>query len=422
MKKNDSNPSQPPQPRSKSMGSGSGSSHLNSRLNPNSNANAGPVSSVSSLGKGNPNPNVSNGGNENRNLRGNLKAQNNTNPIRNNTKTGFRQEDKNFHPKLNANQNRGPNSNSNSNSNSNLNANANPSQHAGVRKGNPMGAGMQGVQREQRERGGQRGQGNSNQAFPLEGADLLQFQQRQQKQQRMLVASRKGEKQQNFLAYEAVTLQFTHRLIQDGKASKARSIFEKAAVLLSQGSAYREFLTHRKEATSPVLSPWLSATLVSMMDSPKRRRCRWSRRGLDLKAAATTFIPSNSSLGFRRAHRLFSKTSLLPQPMVFGAVGFALDKVKPIVEPKMVKRAGRSVCVPAEITMHRQLSLAVRWVIESARKRSYSGSTSSMVESLAHEWEDILSGNMECGSLKKRDQWHRLVQTNRANTNMKRSF
>jgi ribosomal protein S7 len=265
-----------------------------------------------------------------------------------------------------------------------------------------------------------------------------------QKRNELLAQKRKESEarsqKRKLLSYEAVTNQFTHRLIKNGKASKARSIFEKATLLLSQGSSYRDFLGLK--GTTPILSPWLSATVVAAMNSPQRRRCRWSRKGVEGKVVKPT-RETGASLVLaagkpEKLKRLGEKVPLASatssslkvesnkkskgdrkehQPSVFAAVAFALEKVKPVVEPKMVKRAGRSICVPSEITACRQLSVAIRWTIESARKRS----GSSMVESLAQEWEDILSGNLECGSLKKRDQWHRLVQANRANTNVKRS-
>jgi ribosomal protein S7 len=219
---------------------------------------------------------------------------------------------------------------------------------------------------------------------------------------------------------EVVFNQFMHRLIMNGKASKARSILRKSLVIF---------------ANTPVFADWAdSAGVASATPSVKSVTPSVSElnvkhsAGVNTLATASAFgpfptpsAPSNTHLGFlmsKQGRCRWSKVSVgsfYPQPIVWKALLVVLDKVKPIVEPKTVKRAGRNLCVPSEIPSSRQLSVAIRWVVESARKRS----GSSMVGSLAREFEDILSGSMDSGSLKKRDQWHRLAQANRANAGLR---
>lgn len=91
-----------------------------------------------------------------------------------------------------------------------------------------------------------------------------------------------------------------------------------------------------------------------------------------------------------------------------AAIEKALDNVSPSVEVKSRRVGGATYQVPVEVRTKRQQALAMRWVIESARKR---GET-SMPLRLAGELLDAME---ERGAaVKKREDTHRMAEANKA--------
>ena len=86
----------------------------------------------------------------------------------------------------------------------------------------------------------------------------------------------------------------------------------------------------------------------------------------------------------------------------------ALDNVKPMVEVKSRRVGGATYQVPVEVRATRRNTLAMRWVIESARKR---GET-SMPRKLAGELLD--AAESRGGAVKKREETHRMAEANKA--------
>jgi small subunit ribosomal protein S7 len=94
-----------------------------------------------------------------------------------------------------------------------------------------------------------------------------------------------------------------------------------------------------------------------------------------------------------------------PALEVFDA---ALRNVAPPVEVKPRRVGGATYQIPVEVPTHRQLSLAIRWLLESAIKRSGHG----MVEKLSAELIDASNG---VGSaVKRREDVLRMAEANRA--------
>lgn len=86
----------------------------------------------------------------------------------------------------------------------------------------------------------------------------------------------------------------------------------------------------------------------------------------------------------------------------------ALDNVQPLVEVKSRRVGGATYQVPVEVRPSRRVALAMRWLIDSARKRSEKG----MVAKLAAE---LLDANDNRGSaVKKREDTHRMAEANKA--------
>jgi len=86
----------------------------------------------------------------------------------------------------------------------------------------------------------------------------------------------------------------------------------------------------------------------------------------------------------------------------------ALDNVKPNVEVKSRRVGGATYQVPIEVRTDRRQALAIRWVIEAARKRS----EKTMVDRLSNELLDASSNRG--AAVKKREDTHRMAEANKA--------
>ena len=86
----------------------------------------------------------------------------------------------------------------------------------------------------------------------------------------------------------------------------------------------------------------------------------------------------------------------------------ALDNVKPMVEVKSRRVGGATYQVPMEIRESRREALAMRWIIDAARKRSGHG----MADTLASELLDAY--NNTGSAYKKREDVHKMAEANKA--------
>jgi small subunit ribosomal protein S7 len=86
----------------------------------------------------------------------------------------------------------------------------------------------------------------------------------------------------------------------------------------------------------------------------------------------------------------------------------ALENVKPVVEVKSRRVGGATYQVPIEVRPARRQTLAMRWVIDAARKRS----EKSMAHRLAHELMDAADNRGT--AVKKKEDTHRMAEANKA--------
>ncbi|MCF6218426.1 MAG: 30S ribosomal protein S7 [Gammaproteobacteria bacterium] len=86
----------------------------------------------------------------------------------------------------------------------------------------------------------------------------------------------------------------------------------------------------------------------------------------------------------------------------------ALEAVRPSVEVKSRRVGGATYQVPVEVRVDRRTALAMRWLVEAARKRSEKG----MGLRLAGEIIDALEGRGS--AVKKREDTHRMADANKA--------
>ena len=86
----------------------------------------------------------------------------------------------------------------------------------------------------------------------------------------------------------------------------------------------------------------------------------------------------------------------------------AVKNATPLLEVKPRRVGGATYQVPVEVRRDRGLSLAVRWLVNSARART----GKSMAERLAAELGDAAKG--QGVTIKKREDTHKMAEANRA--------
>jgi small subunit ribosomal protein S7 len=86
----------------------------------------------------------------------------------------------------------------------------------------------------------------------------------------------------------------------------------------------------------------------------------------------------------------------------------ALENVRPMVEVKSRRVGGATYQVPVEVRADRRMALAMRWLVEAARKRS----EKSMDRRLAGEIMDAMESRG--AAVKKREDVHRMAEANKA--------
>ena len=86
----------------------------------------------------------------------------------------------------------------------------------------------------------------------------------------------------------------------------------------------------------------------------------------------------------------------------------ALENVRPVVEVKSRRVGGATYQVPVEVRPIRRNSLAMRWLIDAARKRS----EKSMAARLAGELLD--AADARGAAVKKKEETHRMAEANKA--------
>ncbi len=86
----------------------------------------------------------------------------------------------------------------------------------------------------------------------------------------------------------------------------------------------------------------------------------------------------------------------------------AMDNVKPAVEVRSRRVGGATYQVPVEVRPERRQALAIRWLIDAARRRG----ENTMEERLSSELMD--AANNRGTAVKKREDTHRMAEANKA--------
>lgn len=86
----------------------------------------------------------------------------------------------------------------------------------------------------------------------------------------------------------------------------------------------------------------------------------------------------------------------------------ALENVRPLVEVKSRRVGGATYQIPVEIRSDRSMTLAMRWVVDAAKRRG----EKNMGLRLAGELTD--AADNRGAAIKKREETHRMAEANKA--------
>ena len=86
----------------------------------------------------------------------------------------------------------------------------------------------------------------------------------------------------------------------------------------------------------------------------------------------------------------------------------ALFNAQPVIEVRARRVGGATYQVPMEVRPERRTALSIRWILNASRGRG----DKSMIRRLASEL--IAAANNEGGAVKKKDDVHRMAESNKA--------
>ena len=96
---------------------------------------------------------------------------------------------------------------------------------------------------------------------------------------------------------------------------------------------------------------------------------------------------------------------------VLGIFLQAVENVKPVLEVRKIRISGTTQLVPSIILQKRQYSLALRWIVEAAKKRRNTKKNMSLDQCLLAE---LMDAYHNIGTVrKKKDDLHKLAESNR---------
>lgn len=122
-------------------------------------------------------------------------------------------------------------------------------------------------------------------------------------------------------------------------------------------------------------------------------------------------------------HIMISGKKAVAETIVYGALDIieerkngspvevfenALDAIRPVVEVKSRRVGGATYQVPVEVRPSRRTALAMRWLVDAARKRG----EKTMTQRLANEILDAVEG--KGSAMRKREDVHKMAEANKA--------
>jgi small subunit ribosomal protein S7 len=89
----------------------------------------------------------------------------------------------------------------------------------------------------------------------------------------------------------------------------------------------------------------------------------------------------------------------------------AIENLKPMLEVRPRRVGGATYQIPMEVPPRRQISLALKWLVEAARSRSGKGNY-TMLEKLSNELLDAYHNRGN--AVKKKEETHKMAEANKA--------
>lgn len=86
----------------------------------------------------------------------------------------------------------------------------------------------------------------------------------------------------------------------------------------------------------------------------------------------------------------------------------AIENVKPLIEVRSKRVGGASYQVPMQVNRQRQLSLAIRWILNAVREKKGRPTAMKLADEL------IAAYNKEGTAITKRENTHRMADANKA--------
>ncbi|HZZ72492.1 MAG TPA: 30S ribosomal protein S7 [Pirellulales bacterium] len=86
----------------------------------------------------------------------------------------------------------------------------------------------------------------------------------------------------------------------------------------------------------------------------------------------------------------------------------AIENVKPSIEVRSKRVGGAAYQVPMQVNRNRQLSLAIRWILQSVREKKGRPTHEKLAE------EFLAAFNKEGAAMTKRENVHRMADANKA--------
>jgi small subunit ribosomal protein S7 len=86
----------------------------------------------------------------------------------------------------------------------------------------------------------------------------------------------------------------------------------------------------------------------------------------------------------------------------------AVENVKPHIEVRSRRVGGAAYQVPMQVNRNRQLSLAIRWMLEAVREKKGRGTQQKLAD------EIVAAYNREGAAVTKRENVHRMADANKA--------
>lgn len=92
----------------------------------------------------------------------------------------------------------------------------------------------------------------------------------------------------------------------------------------------------------------------------------------------------------------------------------AIDHIRPLVEVKSRRVGGATYQVPVEVQGIRGITLAMRWLVEFARKRGEKGMMMKLAGEIMDAADEEGGSKGKGGAVKKREDTHRMAEANKA--------